>query len=94
MIYVDNAIHPWRGRLWCHMFTTGNREELHKFAASIGLRRCWFQPDKRLPHYDLTDTKRFAAIRKGAITVDRFFVVKCIRANRARQNAKVKNRKA
>jgi hypothetical protein len=42
--------------------------ELHAFAASIGLRRAWFQ-DKVLPHYDVTDTKRVLAIKAGAQSV-------------------------
>ena len=34
---------------WCHMATDGSFEELHAFAARLGLRRAWFQRD----HYDL-----------------------------------------
>src|SRR3546814_12867102 len=41
-IYVDAAIHRWRGRLWCHMFSPNNAD-LHQFAREIGLRREWFQ---------------------------------------------------
>lgn len=43
-------------------------ETLHRFAASIGLRRSWFQDDGGpFPHYDLT-TKRMRqkALRAGA----------------------------
>src|SRR4051795_2875324 len=34
---------------WCHMATDGRFEDLHAFAARLGLRRAWFQGD----HYDL-----------------------------------------
>ena len=34
---------------WCHMATDGELDELHAFAARLGLRRRWFQRD----HYDL-----------------------------------------
>ncbi|MGI9002261.1 MAG: DUF4031 domain-containing protein, partial [Pseudonocardia sp.] len=46
-IYVDNAripaqVGPYRAR-WSHLFTDGPHEQLHAFAARIGLRRAWFQ---------------------------------------------------
>ena len=46
----------------------GALEELHAFADSIGLRRAWFQ-DGRIPHYDLTESRREAAIALGALFV-------------------------
>jgi hypothetical protein len=44
-------------------------EELHAFAARLGLRRSWFQRSSRaeLSHYDVTRGKREQAIRMGAI---------------------------
>ena len=47
---------------WCHMATDGDLEELHAFAATLGLRRSWFQRD----HYDLPPHGRIAAIAAGA----------------------------
>src|SRR5918999_935750 len=47
---------------WCHMATDGSFEELHAFAARIGLRRAWFQRD----HYDLPPRGRAAAVALGA----------------------------
>lgn len=44
-------------------------QDLHEFAAGIGLKRAWFQ-DHRLPeraHYDLTRGKRDLALERGAI---------------------------
>lgn len=45
-------------------------DELHMFAAAMGLRHSWFQDHPRHPHYDLT-TKRAAnrALAQGAILV-------------------------
>jgi hypothetical protein len=41
-------------------------EELHAFAAKIGLKRCWFQ-NHRIPHYDLTTMKmKHKALNAGA----------------------------
>ena len=47
---------------WCHMATDGSFEELHEFAARLGLRRAWFQRD----HYDLPARGRAAAVALGA----------------------------
>jgi predicted kinase len=47
---------------WCHMATDGSFDELHEFAARLGLRRAWFQRD----HYDLPGHGRAAAVALGA----------------------------
>lgn len=83
-VYVDNARIPatvgrFRAR-WSHL-TADTPEELHAFAARIGLRRQWFQGRcKRSPepagtpchhwHYDVTDAKRAEAIKAGAQPID------------------------
>jgi hypothetical protein len=36
-----------------HLASDESLDELHAFAAMIGLRRRWFQ-GRRLPHYDVT----------------------------------------
>lgn len=78
--YVD-ALLPalWRYRKSCHLFTDGDLEALHAFAASLGLRRSWFQNHSRLPHYDLTASKRALAICMGAVEANRRKVVACMR---------------
>lgn len=57
-------------------------EELHAMAATIGLRREWFQP-RSSPHYDISEMKRRLAIRCGAVPVDRRQLVTIIRRLRA-----------
>jgi predicted kinase len=47
---------------WCHMTTDADFEELHAFAARLGLKRAWFQRD----HYDLPPHGRAAAVALGA----------------------------
>lgn len=47
---------------WCHMATDGGFDELHEFAARLGMRRAWFQRD----HYDLPPHRRAAAVALGA----------------------------
>lgn len=72
-VYVDDVFIQARvGRIssrWCHL-TADSDEELHEFAAQIGMRREWFQPNKRRPeanHYDLTEQRRAMAVRLGAV---------------------------
>lgn len=48
--------------VWCHMATDGDFDELHAFAARLGLRRRWFQRD----HYDVPAHGRAAAVALGA----------------------------
>jgi hypothetical protein len=67
-VYVDNAVIPWRGRLWAHLLAT-DLEELHALAAAIGLRRAWFQDARRFPHYDVDVEYRERALAAGAIAI-------------------------
>ena len=66
-IYVDQ-LRPakWGFSKSCHLFTTGDIDNLHSFAKSIGLKRKWFQNDSRLHHYDLSENKQRLAIEMGA----------------------------
>ena len=95
-VYVDNARIPATvGRLrarWSHL-TADTKDELHEFAARIGLRREWFQTCKRpcarageeCPHwhYDVTDAKRAEAIAAGAAGLSLAGMGDLIRARRA-----------
>lgn len=66
------------GKQSCHMSCDGDLEELHQFAEKIGLRRAWFQDRPGLPHYDLTPSRRAAALNAGAIAVEHAeFFTKC-----------------
>lgn len=70
MIYTDGI----------HMIASSIKE-LHEFAETIGLHRCFFENPrkKRHPHYDLMNQKiREKAIENGAIVVtDREIVKLC-----------------
>lgn len=76
----------WRHDQASHMFAD-DLDELHEFAAHIGLARCWFH-NGTIPHYDLTPEKRREAVAFGAIEVGRFEVVAAIRAHRAAKNSR------
>jgi hypothetical protein len=67
-VYVDEVIWWWRGRRWCHL-TADDTEELHEFAARLGLRRGSFQSKPDRPwhdHYDVPIEARGRALRLGA----------------------------
>lgn len=61
-ILVDEAIWPWRNRLWAHLVSDYSHEELHDFAAGLGLPRRIFQGD----HYDVPAELRERALALGA----------------------------
>ena len=72
-VYVDDMQRRARvGRLnavWSHL-TADTDEELHAFAARLGLRRSWHQkPGTAISHYDVTEPKRQLAIRYGAVPI-------------------------
>jgi hypothetical protein len=75
-VYVDEAIWNWQGRNWCHLLAD-DVDELHRFAAALGLHRISYQgpPKSGNPHYDLTSFERSRAIAYGAITCDRSAIV-------------------
>lgn len=91
-VYVDEAIWPWRGKVWCHLLAD-SLEELHIFAKSIGLQRAWFQepPKSRYPHYDIPETRRMIAVKKGAIEIDRRQTIVIAKILKQQYEAKIEN---
>lgn len=80
----------WRYSQACHLFVACDTpvDVLHEFAEGIGLKRCWFQrSNSGLPHYDLTASRRIAAVRAGAVELDRRQAVGHIRAWRTHLNS-------
>jgi hypothetical protein len=75
-VYVDHAFAVGDWGRWSgggHM-QADTLQELHEFAARLGLRREWFQSKPGRPendHYDLTRAGRELAIELGAISQDR-----------------------
>jgi len=73
-VYVDK-LHDWGWKLGpsCHLLPANQGaaalEELHAFAAKLGMKRQWFQ-NKRWPHYDLVASRRARAVQLGAVEID------------------------
>jgi hypothetical protein len=59
---VDGAVWRWRGELWAHLVSDVSYEELHAFAATLGVPRGAFQGD----HYDIPAWLRERALALGA----------------------------
>ena len=78
MVYVDTLRHHgqtncpliFRGRKSCHMYAD-SLEELHAFAAKIGMKLRWFQKHRIVDHYDLNESRRKRAVFEGAIEQNR-----------------------
>jgi hypothetical protein len=80
-VYVDNSFIPAtvpNGRVehtssWCHLFADAPGE-LHEFAAKLGLKPSYFQGPTREGdphwHYDVTEGKRWQAVKLGAREVE------------------------
>lgn len=69
MILIDTPRKNDRG---CHMVAS-SISELHEFAESIGVKKCWYENKrgKKRPHYDIKGESITKAIENGAILVSR-----------------------
>ena len=61
-ILIDDPRWPAHGRLWAHLVSDSDLDELHAFAAANGIPRRGFDRD----HYDVPGRGARAADRRGA----------------------------
>lgn len=82
-VYVDDAIWEWRGLRWAHLLAD-DTDDLHRFAAALGIHRTSYQgpPRTSVPHYDLTAYERRRALAQGAIACSREEIVAVVRRMR------------
>jgi hypothetical protein len=64
-LLVDEARWWWRGQRWCHLVSDESLDELHGFAAGLGIPRRAFQGD----HYDVPEDRRAEVVAAGALVV-------------------------
>ena len=76
MILVDEPIWPAHGRRFAHLVSDTSYEELHAFAARLGLPERAFHRD----HYDLPDAWWQRAVDAGAQPVASREIVRRLRA--------------
>jgi len=65
MILIDPPQVPSRGRLWSHLASDTSYEELHAFAASLGIPERGFDRD----HYDVPAEYYDRVVAAGAVPV-------------------------
>jgi hypothetical protein len=75
-ILIDEPRWWWRGQRWCHLVSDASLEELHAFAAAVGIPRRVFQGD----HYDVPEEYRDAMIVAGAVEVESRELLRRLRA--------------
>jgi len=83
-VYVDDSRIRRRGREWSHLIAD-TTEELHAFAADLGLGRAWFHRRPAHPwkdHYDIPEVTRQVAIGRGARPISCRDAAEMLRARR------------
>lgn len=85
-VYVDDAVTPWRDTRWAHLMAD-TLDELHAFAARLGLPRRAFQDKTSGAHYDVSAELREQAIVLGAVPISRHRDRALVRAVIARAKA-------
>lgn len=61
-ILIDPPLVPWRGTQWSHLVSDASYDELHRFAASLGVPVRGFDRD----HYDIPAEYYERAVVAGA----------------------------
>jgi muramoyltetrapeptide carboxypeptidase len=64
-LLIDPPDVPGHGRLWSHLASDESFEELHRFAASLGIPARGFDRD----HYDIPAERYDALVAAGAVPV-------------------------
>jgi hypothetical protein len=64
-ILIDPPQVPWRGRMWSHLVSDASYEELHAFAARLGVPELGFDGD----HYDVPAEVFESLVAAGAVPV-------------------------
>jgi hypothetical protein len=88
-VYIDDFRVPWRGRSWSHL-TADTAEELHEFAAALGIPSRGFHHNPERPwkdHYDCPEQIRARALELGATPLGRREAADRLRAKRDEHRA-------
>lgn len=85
-VYVDDVRLRFGRMVMCHMWAD-TEDELHAFAAKLGLKRSWFQqpPKASWKHYDISLSVKASALRLGAILTDKYGPVEHVARQRGNQ---------
>jgi len=69
-VYIDDAVHPWRGERWAHLMAD-TLPELHALAQQLGIPRRAFQNRPSGAHYDVPASLHARAVALGAKAISR-----------------------
>lgn len=83
-ILIDDPLWPAHGRLWAHLVSDSDLDELHAFAAAAGIPRRAFDLD----HYDVPDARHAQLVAAGAHHVGGRELVRRLRASGLRITAR------
>ena len=83
-ILIDDPLWPAHGRLWAHLVTDTDLEELHAFAAANGIPTRGFDLD----HYDVPDDAHARLVAAGAQHVSGHELVRRLIASGLRVRAR------
>lgn len=81
MILIDPPLVESRGRLWSHLASDTSYDELHAFAATVGIPARGFDRD----HYDVPSEWYDAMLDAGAVPVTSRELVARLRASGLRR---------
>ncbi|MGY3202492.1 DUF4031 domain-containing protein [Streptomyces sp. TE5632] len=73
-LYIDPPTWPGHGRLWSHLVSDVSYDELHTFAAALGVPRRAFERD----HYDIPEQRYADVVLAGALEVSSREVVRLL----------------
>jgi hypothetical protein len=86
-ILVDDPLWWRHDRHWCHMVSDASIDELHLFAAALGVPERGFHRD----HYDIPHSLRQTALEMGATAVSSRELVRRLRASGLRAVPRVRD---
>lgn len=89
-ILIDDPRWPAHGRLWAHLVSDADIDELHAFAAANGLPRRSFDLD----HYDVPEEAFPRLVAAGAEHVDGHTLVRRLIASGLRVTARERRTRA
>ncbi|WP_248243056.1 DUF4031 domain-containing protein [Microbacterium kunmingense] len=88
-ILIDDPRWPAHGRLWSHLISDSDLDELHAFAAAAGIPRRGFDLD----HYDVPEDAYDRLVQAGARPVDGHQLVRALLASGLRVPARERRRR-